>query len=65
MDNYRHTLASDQRFQAARATDQSGDRGWDFAPETYDPREKPARFLFWIIAGAALVVALSVICASS
>lgn len=41
MDSYRETLASDHRYQIARQTDQSGDRGWDFTPDKFDPRITP------------------------
>lgn len=47
----------DPRFEAARMTDQSGARGWDFRP---DCRE-PSRFGLGVAIVAVLIVGLSLI----
>lgn len=47
-------LTRDPRFLAARKTDQSGQRGWNFAPEL------PRRTIGWWIGNAASASACTV-----
>ena len=48
----------DARYTAARATDQSGDRGWSFEP---NPRPEPTPWRMWLIAFAVALICLSLI----
>lgn len=58
-----HVIATDARYRAARETDQSGQRGWDFSPAT--PRRRAFAFVtalqFFVCAGvvACFWIALS------
>ena len=47
-------LARDPRFLAARKTDQSGQRGWNFAPEL------PRRTVLWWMGQGASAAACTV-----
>lgn len=47
----------DPRFEAARMTDQSGGRGWDFR----DINPEPSRFGLGVAVVAVLIVGLSLI----
>lgn len=46
-----HVIATDARYRAARQTDQSGQRGWDFSPAT------PRRSSGWWIGNLASALA--------
>jgi len=46
-------LARDPRFAAARKTDQSGQRGWDF-------RDLPRRSVFWWMGNASAAAVCTV-----
>lgn len=45
----------DPRYEAARATDQSGGRGWCFAPET-SPKTGEGRFIIATLAQLAACI---------
>lgn len=49
----------DARFEAARRTNQSGGRGWDFAPDASD--REPSRFGVAVAVLAALCVCVSLL----
>lgn len=48
----------DARFEAARLTNQSGDRGWDLFPEPSVSEFRRPSFALVIIAALAVAVAL-------
>lgn len=51
----------DARFEAAKATDQSGQRGWDFRPEEREPTGAPIflAVLAVMIVGVSFIGAVS------
>jgi hypothetical protein len=41
----------DARFEAAKATDQSGQRGWHFPPRSSEAPRRPVEFYVWTALG--------------